>query len=365
MDKKSEFPLIAKASLFCIGLYSLISMLYLGQGIILPLLFAIIFSIILHPVVNFLVRKKVNRLAAIILTVILFLLVIGGLGLFIFSQATHFSESLPTLIDKFSALIDQTITWISGYFNVSVPKINAWIMKARTGLIDSGGKAVGQTLAVVGNSVVLLILFPVYIFMILFYQPLLLEFLHKLFGRNHHEMVASIIPEIKILIQRYLVGLLIEVVIMAVLYTTGLLIMGIQYAIVLGVLGAMLNIIPYIGPLIAAAMPMIVSLVTKSSPWFALVVLGVLLFIQFIDNNYIFPRIVASRVKINALITIVMVICFSALWGIPGMILAVPLTAIVKLIFDHIEPLKPWGYLLGDTMPEKKTEKTAKEKKPA
>lgn len=354
MDKTLEIPLFVKASLFFIGLYTLISMLYIGQGIILPLLFAVIFAIILHPVVNFLVRKRVNRVIAIILTISLFLLFISGFGLFLFSQATRFTESLPKLMEKLAALIDQTITWISGYFNISVPEINSWVLKTRTGLMDSGGKAVGQTIALVGNTVVLVILFPVYIFMILFYKPLLLEFLHKLFGKNNQNKVASIISEIKSLIQNYLVGLLMEVVIMAVLYTGGLFIMGIDYALVLGVSGALLNLIPYIGPLIAAALPMIVSLVTKSSPWFALVVLAVFAVIQFVDNNYIYPRIVASRVKVNALITIVMVIAFSALWGVPGMILAVPLIAIVKLIFDHIEPLKLWGFLLGDTMPHKK-----------
>jgi predicted PurR-regulated permease PerM len=73
--------------------------------------------------------------------------------------------------------------------------------------------------------------------------------------------------------------------------------------------------------------------------------------VQLIDNNYIVPYIVASKVKINALFSIIVVFIGNALWGIPGMFLSIPLIAIVKLIFDHIDSLKPWGFLLGDTMP--------------
>jgi len=97
---------------------------------------------------------------------------------------------------------------------------------------------------------------------------------------------------------------------------------------------------------------MMVALVTKDSAWFALYVLGVHTVVQIIDNDYIVPKIVASRVKINALFSILVVLIGNALWGIAGMFLSLPLLAIVKVIFDHIESTKPWGYLLGDSMPQ-------------
>jgi len=94
-----------------------------------------------------------------------------------------------------------------------------------------------------------------------------------------------------------------------------------------------------------------VALVTKTTPMYAIYVLIAYYIIQLIDNNYIVPYIVASKVKINALFSVIVVIAGNALWGIPGMFLAIPLLAIVKLVCDHIEPLKPWGFLLGDSMP--------------
>jgi predicted PurR-regulated permease PerM len=187
--------------------------------------------------------------------------------------------------------------------------------------------------------------------LILFYHPLLLEFIRRLFGTSNQSQVNGIITKTKTVIQSYLTGLVIEAILVAMLNTVALLILGIDYAILLGIIGAFLNVIPYIGGIVAVALPMMVALATKSSAWYALYVLVIYYIIQLIDNNYIVPKIVASKVKINALFSIIIVIAGNALWGIPGMFLAIPLLAIVKLIFDHIDPLKPWGFLLGDTMP--------------
>jgi predicted PurR-regulated permease PerM len=184
----------------------------------------------------------------------------------------------------------------------------------------------------------------------LFYQPILLEFIHRLFGKDYHNSVSEIIGQVKTVIQRYLFGLLIEAVLVAILDTAALLIFGIEYALLLGILGALLNMIPYIGGLVAVAMPMMVALVTKT-PVYAIYVMIAYYIIQLIDNNFIVPKIVASKVKINALFSIIVVIAGNALWGIPGMFLSIPVLAIVKLVCDHIEPLKPWGFLLGDSMP--------------
>ena len=171
------------------------------------------------------------------------------------------------------------------------------------------------------------------------------------FGVDNRGELSKIISEVTTPIPCYLSGLFIEAVIIAVLDTAALLILGIEYAILLGIIGALLNVIPYIGGLVAVALPMMIALVTKTSPLYALYIMAAYYFIQLIDNNYIVPIIVASKVKINALVSIIVVLAFGAWWGIPGMFLSIPLTAIVKVIFDHIEPLKPCGFLLGDTMP--------------
>ncbi len=171
----------------------------------------------------------------------------------------------------------------------------------------------------------LVFLIPVYVFMFLFYEPLLLEFLRRLFGKDNRSQVSGIITEVKTVIQSYLTGLVIEFAIMATLNSAALLILGIEYAILLGIIGALLNVIPYIGGLVAVALPMMVAFVTKTSVWYVVYVLAAYYFIQLVDNNYIVPKIVASKVKINALVSIIVVLAFGALWGIPGMFLSIPL----------------------------------------
>jgi predicted PurR-regulated permease PerM len=349
--KLLKWPFYAKATLIITGLFALLTILYIGRGIIVPFIFAVIIAILLSPVVNFFVRIKINRLIAIAITLVLSLLTIAALGVLMFSQIGRFSESLPVLADKLTEALNQSINWASGYFDISTQKINTWLDSTKGELIESSGTAIGKTILSLGSLLVVIFLVPVYIFMILYYQPLLLDFIHKLFGMDHQSKVSEMILQTKTVVQSYLTGLVIETLIVAVLNITGLLILGIEYAILLGILGALLNLIPYIGGLVGVALPMMVALATKPSAWSAMYVLIIYYIIQLIDNNYIVPIIVSSKVKINALFSIIAVIAGNALWGIPGMFLSIPLLAIIKLVCDNIEPLKPYGFLLGDTMP--------------
>ncbi|MGB8491640.1 MAG: AI-2E family transporter [Bacteroidales bacterium] len=351
MDKELKLPFYAKASFFLTGLVVVFTILYIARSIFIPVVFAIIIAILLHPVVIFLAGKRINRVVAIIFTLFLSFLVIAAFGALLFSQVSRFSETWPTLVDKFTGILNKAIIWTSGYFDINAGKIHEWITKTRVQLIDTSGTAIGHTLVTLGSGLVVLFLIPVYIFMLLFYHPILIEFIRRLFGTSNRSQVSKIVTQIKSVIQRYLVGLFIEAVMMATMNTAALLILGIEYAFLLGIIGALLNVIPYVGGLVAVALPMMVALATKSSAWYALYVLAAYYFIQLIDNNYIVPKIVASKVKINALFAVVVVIAGNALWGIPGMFLSIPILAIVKLICDNIEPLKPWGFLLGDTMP--------------
>ena len=351
MDKPSvRFPFFAKASLLIIGLYYFISMLSIAQGIILPVLYAGIIAILISPLVSFLVKKKVNRAIAILGILVGAFVVVFILVALVSFQADRFGAALPQLADKIQALFNQAIAWFSGFTNISTKLINEWIAKTKGELINNSGAAIGTTFSTMGGVLATIFLTPVYIFMLSYYQPHLVGFIHQVFGAKNDYKINEILTETKAIIQRYLVGLFAEIAIVAVLNSVGLLILRIEYAILLGILGAFLNVIPYLGGAITMFLFAIIALVTKS-PVYVLYVLAMYTFIQFIDNNYIVPKIVGSKVKLNALVSLITVIAGAALWGIPGMFLAIPLTAVVKLILDRIEPLEPWGFLLGDTMP--------------
>jgi len=299
--------------------------------------------------VNYLVRNKINRVLSISIVLMFTLLVSGVIIALLCSQASRFSEAWPQLIDKFQGLLNETVSWSSGYFNISVRKINVWITHTKGEIINGGMLSIGSTLASMGYILAAAALTIVYICMILFYQELLLEFTHKLFGIVNDDKVSEILIETKTIIKSYLVGLFAEFAIIAFLNAAGLLLLGIDYAILLGIIGALLNVIPIIGGIVGVVLFMAIALVTKA-PVFVFYIVILHMLIQFIDNHYIIPKIVGSKVKLNALVCLIVVIAGAALWGIPGMFLSIPLTAILKLVLDRIDSLKPWGFLLGDTV---------------
>jgi predicted PurR-regulated permease PerM len=347
-----KVPFYAKMSLIFMGLWALIAMLYLAQSIVLPIIYSIVIAIVLNPLVDFFTRKRMSRIWSIALSLLITSLTIGLLGLFMYTQMHVFGESLPRLLDKMHETLGQAILWASDHFNIPAEKIHLYISDTKTEILARTKSGIGSALGTLGEALVVLILIPVYVFMILYYKPLLLEFISRLFGNKNHAEVNEVLFSTKNIIQRYLLALLLEAGIVATLNSIGLLIIGVEYAILLGVIGAILNAIPFIGGILSVVLPMVVAFASKSSPVSALLVLLTYIVIQFIDNHYIVPKIVASKVKINALISVIVVLVGGALWGVPGMFLSIPLTAILKVICDHIEPLKPWGFLLGDTMPE-------------
>jgi predicted PurR-regulated permease PerM len=350
MNATIKFPFYAKVSLIFLGFFAFVSMLFIGQRIIVPVIYATILAIVLSPAVDWFVKRKINRIIAITITLLLVIVLAFSIIAFLCSQVSKFTESFPIMISKLRILLDSVVLWISDTFHVRSYTIESWLIEMKNEILNDGKSAIGETLIYTGNALVILVLIPVYIFMILYYQPLLLEFIYRLFKTDKAGEVNEVLLSTKRIIQSYLVGLLIEAFLIASLNSISLLILGIDYAILLGVIGAIVNIIPYIGGVLGVALPFVMALTTKPSFSYAFMVLCAYIIIQFIDNHYIVPKIVASKVKINALVSVIVVLTGSALWGIPGMLISIPLTAIIKVICDHIEGLKPWGFLLGDTM---------------
>ncbi len=349
MNNSFQIPFYAKLALILICLIGLVFTMFVAQGIIIPILYATIIAILLNPVVNFLMSKKINKLISISMVVALTMLVVLGVLYLISTRLANFTEAYPQLKEKLDITGLKILEWVSRKFNMHQEIIIDWLYRARSEAINNF--AFSERLSQAGQLLVTLTLLPVYLFMLLYYKTLLLEFIHKLFSKAHHSTVGEVLTNSKKIIQSYLVGLVFELVIISALNSIGLLLLGIEYAIILGIIGAMLNVIPYLGGIIATALMMLVAFVTKDSLMYPALVVVLYLFIQFIDNNYIIPKIVASKVQINALISIIVVLMGGALWGVSGMFLSIPLTAILKVIFDHIEPLKPWGFLLGNTVP--------------
>ncbi len=347
-----QFPLYIKAPLVLLGLALVVFTLHIASDLIFPLFFAAIFAIMLHPVEQWLVRHRVPPLLAIGLTVVLGVAALLALVYFIYLEAAQLSSQLPMFKTKLLQTTGQLEQWLNTRFGITSQKLRGYVNEA-------GSRAaglLGGTLTAVSGLLVVATLIPVYIFLLFLYQRRLVDFLTQVFsGHRQDKGVAEVLHESKSAIQSYMVGLLIEGSIVAVLNVAGLLVLGIPYALLLGVLGALLNFIPYIGGLTAILLPVIMAFVAKQGYGYPLGVVAVYIVIQFIDNHYLIPRIVASKIKVNALVAIVGVLVGNAIGGVAGMFLALPVIAILKIIFDRIDGLKPWGLLLGDEEPTART----------
>lgn len=345
MEKKYPFFFRSTTTLFGIMLF--IYMLHVLRGIMVPLAFALIIAILLNPFVNILIKKKINKIVAISISLLLTILFVAGLMYFISSQIMKFSENMPTLQQKFSQLFHSLQVWLQNNYSLSLTKQSALIREAGNSLKP----LIGQTLGTVLGTLSMIVLLPIYIFLILFYKTLILNFLYEVFAEKNSTQVSNVLKETKNAIQSYMVGLLLEAIIVAIMNSVALLILGVHYAILLGVIGALLNVLPYIGGIIAIALPVIIATITTDGYTTQLGIIVAYLIIQFIDNNILVPRIVSSQVKINALVSIIIVLLGGAIWGISGMFLSIPFIAVLKIIFDRVEGLRPWGKLLGTEVP--------------
>lgn len=344
-NPKVELPFYAKAPLVLLGLALVILMVYLAGDILFPLFFAAIFAILLLPIEQWLLRRRVPELLAITLSVLLGVVVLLGILYFIYLQAGELATQMPLFKTKLLQAQRQLVGWLDARFGITNERLLGWLQQATS----RATALAGQALSTVSGLLVVSTLVPVYIFLLLLYRERLVNFLIQVFsGRQHDPEVEEVLHESKSTIQSYMTGLLIEGAIVAALNVTGLFILGIPYALLLGVLGALLNFIPYVGGLIAILLPVLMAFITKESYLYPLGVVGVYMVIQFIDNNLLVPRIVAGKVQVNALAAVVGVLVGNAIGGIPGMFLALPGMAILKIVFDRIEALKPWGMLLGD-----------------
>ena len=322
--------------------------IYLGQDIIVPFAFSILLAILLLPSVSFLERKKFPKVVAIILVLILATILIAALLYFMSMQMMSFADDLPTIRQHLQDHYNTLQKWIREQFNLTAKEQKKLIQDATAKMKDSTPGYIGGAFLSVTQSIMLIVLLPIYTFLMLYYRDMIKRFLVSVFDGKHEEKVRDVLRESRSIIQNYMIGLMIETASVATLNTLGFVILGVQYPIFLGVLAAILNLIPYIGGLIAVIFCMLVTVTNTENISMVIWVAVVLGIVQLIDNNFLMPKIVGSKVKLNALMTIVTVLIGGALCGVAGMFLAIPGVAILKVVFDRVDDLQPWGKLLGD-----------------
>ncbi len=322
---------------------------YVCQIILIPLAFSTLLAIILLPFTNFLEhRLRFPKVLANVIVVIIALIFIGSILYFLSSQISNFLRDIPSIKKNLSDHYETVQSWIQRKLHISTESQTAMINNAAAKVKDSGTVYIGQTFLTITQSVLFIVLIMVYTFFILYYRHTIKHFFFAVFKKDHTSQVDEVLVESKNIIQQYITGLLIEMVIVATANSIILMIIGIKYAIFFGVFAAILNLIPYVGLFISIAFTVLVTL-TTSANWNSIlwVIIGMEA-VHFTDANFLMPNIVGSKVKINALFSIIGVLVGAMLMGVPGIFLSLPVIAVLKIIFDRVEELKPWGMLLGD-----------------
>lgn len=360
MMEATKRPFYIKLSLNLITIALLITAAYLGKNVILPIMFAILLATLLLPIYKFLQRKKFPKPLAILLPLVLTLVLIVSVVFLLSKQVIHFFDDLPTLNERVDELKEKVQHWVDDTAHIKVKDQNTYLKDAGQKLKTNAPKMIGATVVTLTDILTYLVLIPIYTFLVLFYKDTIKSFLLNVFQNGSEKKVEEILNESTSVAQHYILGLSIETALVFALNVIGFLVLGIKYAVFLALLAALLNLIPYVGILSANVICMFITLISSDTPTDALWVGVVLAVVQFLDNNFGMPMIVGNKVKINALVTILGILIGGAVCGIPGMFLAIPALAVMKVIFERVPDLKPWAILLSDEENDKKPKRFTK-----
>ncbi|MBK9176899.1 MAG: AI-2E family transporter [Flavobacteriales bacterium] len=323
-----------------------ITAMYFGRDLIVIGMFSGILTFLLLPLARGVERWTPRWVGALVATLTVVVIV---LGLFFFMgwQFSRFGKDLPLLQESVSKKGIEVQRWVEAHTHFSRREQVQWFNEHLADITNWGGKAAMRIFTFTGSALTAMVPIPIFIFLLLLLRDRFRTFFTKL-GRTSDGAVLDVMVRISELSRKYLRGILTGMLIFGILASTGFLFLGLKYAVLLGFVIAFLNIIPYIGALVGALLPVFLALITKDSTLYAVGALAVCLVVQFLDNNFITPKVVGSSVSINPLASLAALLGFGALWGVAGMLLAIPITGMLKVVCDSVPSLEPWGCLLGE-----------------
>ena len=343
-------------SILCFAL--LIAFAYAGQTLLVPIAFAVILSVVLLPIEEtFTDKLTFPRVIAILSTIPSFVCVIGAFIIFIDFQLTEFFTDLPLLKRRLGFHLIEAEHWISRQFGIAMGVQQDYIDSATQQVASNPQMVTEQAMNSLQTIFSATILVPVLLFLLMYYRKQFLTLLTRVSHISRRTTMNRIIAESKTALQGYVTGLFIEVVVVASLQTTAAWISGVQYFVFIGLLTGVLNMIPYLGILIAAAISSLIAIASGATVQEVLFLLGGFVAVQLIDNNILLPRLVGHRVRLNAFVTICGVIAGGMIWGISGMFLAIPFLALIKVFCEHVPHLNKWSEAMGEQKNQKLSQK--------
>lgn len=372
--------IIIYSVLIILGFYFLVNGIMQAKGFLAPMLIAILLTMLVLPVSHKLEGYGMNRGWAAFFSDLLIIVLAFGFFLLLSAQISSFIEDWPKISRKIEPRIEKLEDYVQNKtgFNLE-KKIN--LSRLTSGQADSTNSAKSSTgntvsensdgstsessksgnlqrkkiLSGLADSVfaflnflgTMLLVF-VYIFFFLLYRSKFEKSLLKMVPDRDRSKTKNIIGNSAKVAQQYLVGKFLLIIFLAVFYSLGMILIGVKYAVFAGIIAAILSLVPYIGNFIGGGISVIFSFLGGGGIGSALGVIGVFTVAQFIESYILEPYIVGEKVELNPVVIILIVVLGNAVWGIVGMVIAIPVTGIIKVVFDYIPIMHPYGYLLGN-----------------
>lgn len=344
-----KFPFYLKLACILFSLLALSYIMIIGKEILSPLIFSCIFSILLLPVASFFEWKlKFPRAVAAIVAVVLFLAVIICVLYLLGNQLGSLINDWPQFQQQLTTSINNMQDWVASTFNINANKQLDVIQGLGKKILDSGTLIATTTLVSLSSTLLFFVFTFIYTFFFLLYRRLIKRFFVRIFREENATLVHDIIEQVQFMIRQYIIGIFFQMSIVSVVVCLAFWILGIKYAILLGLITGIFNVVPYLGIFTALVISCLITFATSAALGTVLIVAIIIIAMHLIDSNILLPLIVGSKVKINALITVLGVVVGELIWGIPGMFLSIPIIAVLKIIFERVDTFNAWAIILGD-----------------
>lgn len=327
---------------------ALIWLMIIGKAILIPLAFAMMISFILFPIARWLEKLRLGRIFAAFLAMLLFFGLMGG-GIYFFSaNIAGLSGDFSSFKEKLMQLFSDVLVVINQIVPLSNPLDKTDILlEAKQWLSNSSAQFVSNTFNSTATFLTQLLGVFIYTFLILIDRDGLTRAFLAFASEEKRPKVLDMYKNVRKVGQQYLWGVLLVVLILGVLNSLGLWIIGLENPFLFGFMAASLSIIPYVGTTVGASIPVLYAFMTHDSFWMPLAVAILFWAVQLLESNFLSPKIVGASVRINALASIVSLIVGAMVWGVAGMVLFLPFTAILRVISEEYAPLKPIALLVG------------------
>lgn len=323
------------------------SLLSLGSTFIIPVAIGGLFAMLLVPVCKKLEEFRFPRLLAASVSVLAIIIVLISVIVIVINQLTELADDLPHLDQRVNEILEDVHASIKQNFEVSQDKQKEYLQRGLRQSLQSIGSYITNIFILAGSLLMYFFIIMSYTLLFLIFRAKIKKFIFRVSGSYANSDARKIISKIIDVANSYIAGVFMVVFILTVINTIGLMAIGIEHALLFGLIAGILNIIPYLGSLVGSIIPVFFALLTKDSLWYTLTVAIFFFAVQQLESYYLTPTLTGSKIKLNPLSTLMVLLLGGAIWGIAGMVLFVPYLGILKVIFDNVENLKPYGYLLG------------------